>query len=84
MTHLRYSWRGGKPGESRMAYCDSFSVPCQIPFPPATVLLTGVDVLLEVRPLNVLFDWFRGHSWSHARTGADQRYRGVCQVEPHI
>jgi len=27
--------------------------PCQIPFPPASILFTGIDTLLGVRPFNI-------------------------------
>ena len=29
--------------------------PRQIPFPPASLLFTGIDTLLDVRPLNMTF-----------------------------
>jgi hypothetical protein len=45
---LRYPWQGGEPGESRACHMVTLSMrPRQILFPPATVLLTGVNVSLR-------------------------------------
>jgi hypothetical protein len=65
-----------------MPYGDSFDVTSSDPLPTSNCLLTEVDVLLEVRPLNMLFDWFHGQ-YFHATLGLE-RINHVGESVSHI
>jgi len=58
---------------------NSFNLTSSDPFPQATVSLTGAGVLLEVCPLNMLFDWIRGHTLEPRSDSDWSRPTSVCQ-----
>jgi fungal STAND N-terminal Goodbye domain len=60
---------------------DLFTWRRQVPFPPASALLAGIDTLLDVRSSNMPFKWFPCNVWAcQAANGVSSSYDALLDL----